>query len=136
MSRHTQLVAFLLPPLVALGPTGAALFPAQPGVQGGAARPTMGSDPVTIALEPRLLPNAAPLFGMSNLFFKAPDGVRVRCPAEWQKVQIADIVEGGRFRPVWAVFFTDRAGSVQYVVDSDSDGDVTSEKPLVFHAEG
>ena len=105
------------------------------GQSTSALRPA-ASDSMSVSLESKLLPNSAPLFGISNIFFKAPGTTAILCPENWQQVQIADIVEGGRFRPVYAVQYKDASGAVQFAVDADSDKDLTNEKPLAFQREG
>ncbi|MDH4270418.1 MAG: TlpA family protein disulfide reductase [Candidatus Aminicenantes bacterium] len=83
-----------------------------------------------------ILPNSAPLYGMTNIFFEDPGSSAIRRLETWKDVKLARIVGNPALKPVDALQYRDETGTVQIVVDTDSDGDWQDEKRLVFERSG
>lgn len=91
---------------------------------------------IKVKLQKALYSPDAPLWGMSNIFFVDTGGRKICYPAEWQDVRIAGILENKKYKPVYCVRFTDSKGSVNYVLDTDSNLDFDNEKILKFKKRG
>lgn len=96
---------------------------------------------ITVSLHAGRLatPPDAPLQGLSNIFFVAPDSdaaaTALRIPDHWQDVAVASVLALDGMNPVYAARYGAAGGAKQYVVDTDGDLDLSDEQPLAFASE-
>jgi thiol-disulfide isomerase/thioredoxin len=89
------------------------------------------NEEIHIKLEKVVTDSDGPLYGMSNIFFRALQN-DFKYPSEWKNPEFAMISEGDGFETVYAMRYEDQEGKVQYVVDTNSDYDFTNENILDF----
>lgn len=101
------------------------VFPAQPGT-------AQENDKIEIILHKEILPSESPLWGLSNIFFRNVEKLKVSYPEEWQNVEIAGVLENRDYKPVYCIKHKDTTGDFKYVLDTDADLDFSDEKALHF----
>ena len=94
--------------------------------------PLAGRQIIDVILSHASLPDTGTLYGISNIFFDTLSSNKIKHPAEWKDVEIADLVEDESLVPIRVIRYRNHDGTLIYVVDTDGDSDFQHGKTLQF----